>query len=181
MKSKIKYIFVVIILLVSVSFLYPMKFSLGFSYPLFTADFINKDNKMYNSLYYFGFPFMTPVSLNTMFEFNPYVALEASVGFSLFYYPFIHIPVLARFQYDFKVGVFYAALGPKFVFISGPFDKYNWFLLYINFALGLEFRVSKINYIGFRVGYDYNIPYNKESDLSYIDRVSLTFTYRYEF
>ena len=154
--------------------------------------------------------------INVMLEFLPFIVLEIGLHYNYGGYAFhrgatgevlflenaIAIPVIARFQYEWNRVLLYASVCPKFVIPIADYVIENQidanlgtlpsiesrnFYIDINFALGIEFRVGKANYIGIRANYDLNVlsPIKsiggKKVKYFYNDALTIGLTYRYAF
>ena len=150
-------------------------------------------------------PYSLSSQFDVMFQFIPYLALETGLGFKYSteqvafhngpgtdpggsdnnYYIWqrsqVHIPIMLRGQYEYKVGVTYFSAGVKLgvpvlqdYILEGYTDsvwnednqvknsyKSSGFALDVAFALGQEFKIGMSHYVGFRFSYDMNVirPY----------------------
>ena len=142
-----------------------------------------------------GLSLSPAVQLNLMIEFLPFIAIETGVGWRTSTIAYkqeasdtrieltfrrneIIVPIMLRFQHEFKRIVVYGSAGVllgiplsqtyefRHVFLSdklsNPFSNTNdynasTFNMDVSFALGGEVRVGRANYIGLRVGYDLNV------------------------
>ena len=165
----------------------------------------------------------TKTKVDVMIEFMPFLALETGLGFktssltqefdeggqtlkSVTGRKEIFIPIMARGQYEYNLGVSYISAGVNLGF---PVDHYSTgylndeeidkdrdsdsasFTMDIAFAVGTEFRIAKSHYVGLRLAYDLNVlPVYTLSDAqkdnpnrtdTFMDDFSAGITYRYAF
>ena len=157
----------------------------------------------------------TKTKVDVMIEFMPFLALETGLGFktSTFSIPTndkegfnysrkeIFIPVMARGQYEYDLGVSYISAGVNLGFPVSKNYAYETldgedtegrggaasssFTMDIAIALGTEFRLGTSHYVGVRLGYDINVVTAYDTtDVSNVlnqDDFTAGVTYRYAF
>ena len=159
----------------------------------------------------------TKTKVDVMIEFMPFLALETGLGFktSTFSTPIdgvataesimsrkeIFIPVMARGQYEYDLGVSYISAGVNLGFPVSKDYTYatldgetvegrggvesSSFTMDVAFALGTEFRLGTSHYVGVRLSYDINVvtAYDSSdvSDVVNQDDFTAGVTYRYAF
>lgn len=99
----------------------------------------------------------------------PYPDIDGTVVFGE---STLEIPIMLRLQYEWTRVLLYGSVGPKFIIPVADYVWQNWiedglgtlpdiesrdFYMDVAFALGIEFRAGKANYIGIRVSYDLNV------------------------
>ena len=157
----------------------------------------------------------TKTKVDVMIEFMPFLALETGLGFktSTFSMPEggtvethysrkeIFIPVMARGQYEYNLGVSYISAGVNLGFpvsknyvystvdgeeVEGGFGvESSGFAMDVALALGTEFRLGTAHYLGVRLSYDINVvAAHDTTDFSNVlnqDDFTAGVTYRYAF